>query len=309
MDGLLLVDKPKGMTSHDVVDRVRRILNTRKVGHTGTLDPSAIGLLLVCVGKATRLTPFLQGLDKEYQGVMIFGVTTSSLDEEGEILEEKDASALKRSEVEDLFAIFRGKIAQTPPAFSAVHWKGERLYKLAREGRQATPPPRQVEIYELTLLDFTPARHPQAKFKTHCSKGTYVRCLCADVGKDCGYGAYQASLQRTRIGPFSLSRAQTLQDLEKTVAEKGADSVLMALGDVLPHLPLVKVKKGAERVVGWGRPLYITHLASLPPDLDKGDRVRLCAADGRLLAVAISLQKASHFSKDEVGFKYLRVLI
>jgi len=106
-----------------------------------------------------------------------------------------------------------------------------------------------------------------------------------------------------------LDKAQTLQDLEKTVAEKGADSVLMALKDILPHLPLVKVKKGAERVVGWGRPLYVTHLASLPPDLDKGDRVRLCAVDGKLLAVAVSLQKASHFSKDEVGFKYLRVLI
>lgn len=154
MDGLLLVDKPKGMTSHDVVDRVRRILNTRKVGHTGTLDPSATGLLLVCVGKATRLTPFLQGLDKEYQGVMIFGVTTSSLDEEGEILEEKDASALKRSEVEDLFAIFRGKIAQTPPAFSAVHWKGERLYKLAREGRQATPPPATGRNLRVNPLGF-----------------------------------------------------------------------------------------------------------------------------------------------------------
>ena len=305
----MLIDKPKGLTSHDVVDRARGVFNTRKVGHTGTLDPAATGLLLICVGKATRLTPFLQDLDKRYQGVMVFGLVTSSMDEEGEILEEKDASHLERGEVENLFARFRGKITQTPPAFSAVHWKGERLYKLAREGLEPTPSPRQVEIYELCLLDFTPARHPQVRFKIHCSKGTYVRSLCADVGRDSGYGAYQASLERTQIGPFLLQKAKTLEGLEKIGAEGGADRILMGLKDALPHLPLVRVKKEAERIIRWGRPLYISHLDDSPADLDKGDRVRLCAPDGRLLAVAISLQKASHFSKDKMGFKYLRVLI
>ncbi len=309
MNGLFLIDKPKGITSHDVVDRVRRILNIRKVGHTGTLDPAATGLLLICVGKATRLTSFLQDLDKTYQGVMVFGLTTSSMDEESEILEEKDASGLNRGEVENLFAHLRGKITQTPPAFSAVHWKGERLYKLAREGLEPTPSPRQVEIYALSLLDFIGGRHPQVKFKIHCSKGTYVRSLCAEVGKYSGYGAYQASLQRTQIGPFLLEKARTLEDLENIMAGDRADRVLIGLRDALPHLPLVKVKKEAEKVIGWGRALYISHLDDSPPDLDKGDRVRLCAPDGRLLAVAISLQKASHFSKDKVGFKYLRVLI
>ena len=305
----MLIDKPKGITSHDVVDRVRGIFNIRKVGHTGTLDPAATGLLLICLGKATRLTSFLQDLDKTYQGVMVFGLTTSSMDEESETLEEKDASSLNRDEVENLFTHLRGKITQTPPIFSAVHWKGERLYKLAREGLEPTPPPRQVEIYALSLLDFIEGRHPQVKFKIHCSKGTYVRSLCAEVGKYSGYGAYQASLQRTRIGPFLLEKARTLEDLENIMAGDSADRVLIGLRDVLPHLPLVKIKKEAEKVIGWGRPLYISHLDDSPPDLDKGDRVRLCAPDGRLLAVAISLQKASHFSKDKVGFKYLRVLI
>ena len=305
----MLIDKPKGITSHDVVDRVRRIFYTRKVGHTGTLDPAATGLLLICIGKATRLTSFLQDLDKTYQGVMVFGLTTSSMDEESEILEEKDASSLNRGEVENLFTHLRGKITQTPPAFSAVHWKGERLYKLAREGLEPTPPPRRVEIYALSLLDFIEGRHPQVKFKIHCSKGTYIRSLCAEVGKHSGYGAYQASLRRTQIGPFLLEKAKTLEDLEKIMAGDRADRVLISLRDALPHLPLVKVKKEAERVIGWGRPLYVSHLDDSPPDLDKGDKVRLCAPDGRLLAVAISLQKASHFSKDKVGFKYLRVLI
>jgi tRNA pseudouridine55 synthase len=309
MNGLLLIDKPKGITSHDVVDRVRRIFNTRKVGHTGTLDPAATGLLLICVGKATRLASFLQDLDKTYQGVMVFGLTTSSMDEESEILEEKDASSLNRGEVENIFARLRGKITQTPPVFSAVHWKGERLYRLAREGLEPTPSPRQVEIYVLSLLDFIGGHHPQVKFKIHCSKGTYIRSLCAEVGRYSGYGAYQASLRRTQIGPFLLEEAKTLEDLEKIMGEDRTDTVLIGLKDALPHLPLVKVKKEAERVIGWGRPLYISHLDDSPQDLDKGDRVRLCAPDGRLLAVAISLQKASHFSKDKVGFKYLRVLI
>lgn len=309
MNGLLLIDKPKGITSHDVVDTVRRIFNIRKVGHTGTLDPAATGLLLICVGKATRLTSFLQNLDKTYQGVMVFGLTTSSMDEESEILEEKDASSLNRDEVENLFARLRGKITQIPPIFSAVHWKGERLYKLARKGLEPTPSPRQVEIYILSLLDFTPARHPQVTFKIQCSKGTYVRSLCAEVGKYSGYGAYQAALRRTQIGPFLLEKAKTLEDLEKIMAGDRADRVLIGLRDVLPHLPLVTVKKEAERVIRWGRPLYVSHLDDSPPDIDKGDRVRLCAPDGRLLAVAISLQKASHFCKDKVGFKYLRVLI
>jgi tRNA pseudouridine55 synthase len=305
MDGLLLVDKPKGITSYDVVNKIRKILKVRKVGHTGTLDPAATGLLLICVGKATKLTPFLQNLNKAYEGELIFGLTTTSLDEEGEILEEKDASSLNRDQVEELFNRFKGKIKQIPPMFSAIHWEGKKLYHLAREGVEVPRPPRDVQIYELELLDFIPGQHPRARFKLSCSKGTYVRSLCSDIGKASGYGGYQACLRRTRVGPFDLSKATQLEELDEGDIRKE----IYPLREALPHLPLVEVKKETERIIKWGRPLYLAHIERLPLELKKEDRVRLCSQKGELLAVAKCLQDGTHFFKDKIGFKYLRVLI
>jgi len=305
LDGFLLVDKPKGMTSYEVVNKIRKILKVKKAGHTGTLDPAATGLLLVCVGKATKLTPFLQNLDKTYEGELIFGLTTASLDEEGEILEEKDASSLNKNQVEELFNRFRGKIKQVPPMFSAVHWEGKRLYHLAREGVEVKRPFREVQIYELQLLDFIPGLHPRVRFKLSCSKGTYVRSLCGDIGNASGYGGYQASLRRTRVGFFDLSKAKKLEELE----EGNIREEIYPLKEALPHLPLVEVKKEAENLIKWGRPLYLVHVEKLPPELKKEDRVRVCSQGGELLAVAKCLQDGTHFFKDRIGFKYLRVLV
>jgi tRNA pseudouridine55 synthase len=308
MDGVLLIDKPRGLSSHDVVDKVRQVFEIKKVGHTGTLDPMATGLLLICIGRATKLASFLQDLNKIYEGKMIFGVTTSTLDSEGEIVEEKDASSLSREKIEEIFAHFQGKIVQTPPMFSAVHHGGKRLYELARSGQEVKRAPRMVNVYQLQALRFNFNSHPQVEFRAHCSKGTYIRSLCADIGKASGFGAYQFSLRRTRIGPFDLKQARKLEDLvEKSEEER--EKILLSLKDVLPHLPLVTVKRGVEKIVRWGRPLYLSHIHELPPELEKGDRVRLCTPEGKLLAVGISLQKGTHFCQDRVGFKYLRVLI
>lgn len=309
MDGLLLIDKPKGLTSHDVVERIRQLLKIKKVGHTGTLDPLASGLLLICLGRATKLTRFLQDLDKTYQGEMIFGMTTTSFDGQGEVVEEKNASDLSKAEVEEFFARFRGKVIQTPPMWSAVHWKGKRLYEMARDGLEVERIPRKIWIYELKLLDFVSNHHPKVKFEIRCSKGTYVRSLCADIGGVSGFGAYQAALCRTKIGPFDLKQAKRLKDLGEKVANGKEEGIICSLKDSLPHLPLVKVKSGVEKIVKWGKPLYLSHLDLLPKELGKGDKVRLCSQEGELLAVAISLQEESHFCKDEIGFKYLRVLI
>jgi len=308
MDGLLLIDKPKGMTSYEAVLKVKEALGVKKAGHTGTLDPSATGLLLICVGKATKLTPFLQDLDKTYKGKMVFGITTSSLDEEGEIVEEKDASSLTREQVEEVFSHFTGKIRQTPPMFSAVHYRGERLYKLARKGVEVERPLRQVQVYELKLINFHAGRHPQAEFEVRCSKGTYIRSLCSDIGKALGCGAYQASLCRTKIGPFELKEAKKPSELER-MDEIKIKEVLYSLSEALSHLPLVTVKKEAEKMVKWGRPLYLSHLQSFPFSIEKGDRVRLCSQEGKLLAVATSLQDGAHFLEERIGFKYLRVLV
>ncbi len=309
MNGLLLIDKPKGLTSHDVVKKIRQLFKVRKVGHTGTLDPLATGLLLICLGRATKLSRFLQDLDKTYQGEMIFGMTTTSFNGQGKVVEEKDAWSLSKDKAEELFARFRGKIIQTPPMFSAIHWKGKRLYKIARDGLEVQRPPRKIQIYELELLDFVSNRHPKVKFRVCCSKGTYVRSLCADIGKVSGFGAYQAALCRTKVGPFDLKQSKTLKDLEEKVANGKEEEIIFSLEDALPHLPLVRVKPGVEKIVKWGRPLYLSHLDFLPHGLGKGDKVRLCSQEGELLAVAISLQEESHFCKDKIGFKYLRVMI
>lgn len=308
MDGILLIDKPRGLSSHDVVDKIRQVFKIKKVGHTGTLDPLATGLLLICIGRATKLASFLQDLNKIYEGKMIFGVTTSTLDSEGEIVEEKDASSLSREKIEEIFTHFQGKIVQTPPMFSAVHQGGKRLYELARSGQEVKRPSRIVNVYQLQALRFNFNSHPQVEFRVHCSKGTYIRSLCADIGKASGFGAYQFSLRRTRIGPFDLKQAWKLEDLVGK-SEEEREKILLFLKDVLPHLPLVTVKRGVEKIVRWGNPLYLSHIHELPPELEKGDRVRLCTQEGKLLAVGISLQKGTHFCQDRVGFKYLRVLI
>ncbi len=308
VDGVLLVDKPKGLSSHDVVDRIRRIFKMKKVGHTGTLDPMATGLLLICLGRATKLAAFLQDLNKVYEGEMIFGVTTSTLDSEGEIAEEKDASSLSREKIEEIFTHFQGEIVQTPPMFSAIHQDGKRLYELARSGQVVKRLPRIVNVHQLQALRFSLNSHPQVEFRVHCSKGTYIRSLCADIGEASGFGAYQLSLRRTGIGPFDLKQARKLEDLDERNKEE-REEILLSLKDALPHLSLVTIKKGGEKIVKWGRPLYLSHIYELPSNLEKGDRVRLCTPEGKLLAVGISLQEGTHFCGDKMGFRYLRVLI
>lgn len=308
MNGLILLKKPKGMTSHDVVKRLRRFLPGEKIGHAGTLDPAACGLLLVCVGKVTKLTPFLQELDKVYRGKIIFGIVTSTCDEEGEVIEEKDASSLTRQEVGNIFKKFTGKILQVPPPHSALHFKGERLYNLARKGVEVEVSPREVRIYELKLLEFIPGTHPEAKFELRCSKGTYVRSLCRDVGRESGYGGYQGSLCRTKVGPFSIEEAKELEEVEKLIKEGKLQGILIPPAQALPHFPRVVVKEGVENFVKWGRPLYNSHFSDIPHSIEKGDRVRICSEDGRLLAVGVALQSGFHFSSDKVGFKYLRVV-
>lgn len=307
--GLLLVNKEKGMTSHDVVTRIREIFHLSRVGHTGTLDPKATGLLLILLGKATKLTPFLQRLDKTYRGKMVFGVSTDSLDEEGSLLEDKDASNLTKEKIEEILQKFVGKISQVPPMFSAVHFKGKRLYELARQGIKVERLPREVEIFWLNLLNFESGRHPEAEFELRCSGGTYVRSLCSEIGKLLGYGAYQSTLTRLRIGSFSLESASTLSEIKNKVNEGEAEKSILSSAEALPHLPLLRVRQEAEKLIKWGQPLYLAHLKEIPINLEKGDKVRLCSLDGRLLAVSVSLQNSSHFDKNKAGLKYLRVLV
>ncbi len=212
--GILIVDKPQGVTSHDVVAKIRRLTGVKRVGHTGTLDPIATGVLGICVGKATRIAEYLSASDKVYMAKAVFGVTTDSLDMTGNVLREADSSALTEAEVLATTKCYMGEILQIPPMVSAVHHKGKRLYELAREGKQVERQPRRVTVSKMELLEFLPGVHPVAKWLVECSSGVYIRSLCADIGDKLGYGAAMSFLRRIRTGAFDIDNARTLESIK-----------------------------------------------------------------------------------------------
>ncbi len=212
MDGIGIVYKPDGITSHDVVARVRRILKFKKVGHAGTLDPLATGLLIILVGSSTRLFDKFVGFDKAYTATMLLGVKTVSADIQGKVLAEAPCADITRERVEEVFKRFLGVIQQVPPMVSAVKYKGERLYKLARKGINVERPSREVRVDALDILEFA---HPYVKFHLACSKGTYVRQIAEDAGDALGCGACITQIERTKVGPFLLSDAVSLEEFNE----------------------------------------------------------------------------------------------
>jgi len=210
MDGMICMNKPRGMTSYDVIRFLKRTFKpTEKIGHAGTLDPLAEGVLLVCLGRGTRLSQLLMGEEKEYVARLRLGTTTDTLDTEGRVMEERPVNATAEM-VAAVPARFTGEIEQVPPVVSALKHKGQPLYKLYRKGIAVDPQPRKVLIREIEILSF---ETPFLDFRVVCSKGTYVRSLCRDIGEHLGCGAVQVSLKRTRIGPFRIENALLPEDV------------------------------------------------------------------------------------------------
>ncbi len=209
-DGLLLVDKPAGITSHDVVDRIRRRFRLDKTGHGGTLDPMATGLLILLLGRGTKLSERIMGSDKTYEGTLRLGMTTTTEDRDGEVVEERDWRGVTREALEAALARRTGDQMQTPPMVSAIKVEGVPLYKLARKGREVERKPRLIHVYDFALLEFVP---PRAAFRLRCTKGTYVRTLCADIGAELGCGGFLDELRRTESGSFRVADAAPLADL------------------------------------------------------------------------------------------------
>ena len=241
VEGLLLVDKPGGVTSHDVVDVVRRNLGTRKVGHAGTLDPMATGLLLVGVGRATRLLRFLGGLPKTYEGTMRLGIETTTLDADGDVVRETTVDVTD-VHVRDAMRTLVGESLQRPPAFSAVKVGGRKLYEAAREGERLEAEPRPVRVDAFDLLSY---EAPDATFRVTCSGGTYVRVLAADVGAALGCGAHLVALRRTAIGPYGVGDA---------VPPDGVTEPL-PLDAAVGHLPRLDLEADEAEAASHGRPL------------------------------------------------------
>jgi tRNA pseudouridine55 synthase len=211
IDGVLLVDKDQDMTSHDVVAVARRSLKTKKIGHCGTLDPMATGLLILVIGKATKLSELLMSEDKEYTGALTLGQTTSTQDAEGEVLEEKEVPNFSEAQIREVFAKFQGDFYQTPPMVSAIKMDGVPLYKLARQGKEVVREPRFVHVYSHRIDKI---ELPRVEFTVRCTKGFYVRTYAHEIGQELGCGAHLSQLRRTQSGRFNLDRSVTFNELK-----------------------------------------------------------------------------------------------
>ena len=276
MTGILLIDKPAGMTSHDVVDRVRKASGIRKVGHTGTLDPGATGLLILCLGRATKLSDFFVGLDKTYEGNMLLGTVTDSYDMDGEVLETNEVPELSKDDIKIAMEKFIGDIEQIPPMVSAVKVGGKRLYKLARQGETVERDPRPVSVYEFSLLDY---EKPNVQFRLRCSRGTYARALCHDVGAALGCGGCLSELRRTQVGPHSIEDAAKLDDLQSPEDVRNA---MLPMEEALT-LPRVAVRSFSERLIACGNAVGRPDLEDDCPVTDGW--VQICNERGKLLAL------------------------
>jgi tRNA pseudouridine55 synthase len=243
------------MTSHDVVDVARLLAHTRRVGHTGTLDPGASGVLVLVFNRATRIAEFLADADKEYRVEVTFGKSTDSGDAYGRTVREASAASLTSDQIAAALVPFVGEIAQVPPMASAVHVGGRRLYALAREGISVEVPPRHVRIHRLDLVEFAAGSPPRAMLHVVCSKGTYVRRLCSDLGEGLGCGAYASFMVRTRVGRYELAASATLEELQTLGAVGRLAEAILPMDDALADLPAVELLPPQRQAAMRGQPI------------------------------------------------------
>lgn len=252
LNGIIVINKEPGFTSHDVVAKMRGICGQKKIGHTGTLDPAAVGVLPVCLGSATKLCDLLTDRDKEYVAELLLGVETDTQDTTGQTLRERPVSVTPE-QVRECAALFLGEIMQVPPMYSALKVNGKKLYELAREGREVERKARPVTIRELEILEF---RMPVIRLRVVCSKGTYIRTLCADIGERLGCGGAMQSLQRTRAGSFCLSGAVTLGELQQLRDEQRLGEVLQPVDSVFVSCPALHVQSDHTGLLDNGNAFF-----------------------------------------------------
>ncbi|MCO7174734.1 tRNA pseudouridine(55) synthase TruB [Sporolactobacillus kofuensis] len=252
-NGLLPLYKPRGMTSHDCVFRLRKLLKFKKIGHTGTLDPTVDGVLVLCLGKATKIAQYLLEYSKTYQGIVRLGTSTTTEDAEGEVIEcEPVTGPIRRVDVEKVFQSFLGEIEQSVPMYSAVKVNGKKLYEYARAGITITPPSRKVKIYALDIEGRTSSFTTDIPFKVSCSKGTYIRTLAVDIGKKMGYPAHLFRLTRTQAGPFGIHECVTFDQIEQLLDEHQFENCLRPLEYGLNLMDRWVVDEQTAKQVGHG---------------------------------------------------------
>lgn len=283
LNGVLLLDKPVGFTSNEALQRVKSLYEAQKAGHTGSLDKSASGLLPICFGEATKFSGYLLESDKHYQALCQAGVRTDTGDADGEVIARSAAPpALTRKETEAALAGFRGEIMQVPPMFSALKHKGQRLYKLARQGLEVERAPRPVTIRELKLLA---CQGDEFEIEARCSKGTYIRALADDIGKALGCGAHVKSLRRIGVGPYANADALTASQLERLAAVGLAslDAELLGLDTIVQDLPAVTLTPSVSYYLRQGQPVLV-------PRAPTQGLLRIYAREGRFLGVGEVLE-------------------
>ena len=291
MDGALIIDKPAGVTSHDVVARVRKMIHERRIGHTGTLDPFATGVLILLVGRATRVAQFLSGAEKEYEAVVRLGYATDTGDVTGQRLEGaphetvQSPQSLRQEEIKAATASLRGEIKQLPPMYSAKKIAGRKLYEHARRGEEVTREPVPVTIHEFEPLIEGSAKNDDGsvdiRVRVVCSAGTYIRTLAEDLGRKLGMGAHLVELRRTRAGQFRLDAALTLETLAEAFSHSQLGDALISPHNALPHLPSIDLDEDQLRRTLHGLDLALNENG---PQLSHGEPVRL-SRNNQLIAV------------------------
>ncbi len=278
ISGVLVVDKPVGMTSHDVVEAIRRGTGIRRAGHTGTLDPRASGVLVILIGPAVRLSEYVSASDKRYQAIIRLGSTTDTFDADGKFIQQSQPVNVTEEQFEKILKQFEGEIEQVPPPYSAVKVGGRRAYDMARQGEEVELAPRKIQVHHLEVLEWAP---PEVVVDVHCSSGTYVRSLANDIGTQLGTGAYLVGLRRTKSGRFSLRDAVPLRKLQEAFQAGNWYQYLIPAAEALTDWPAVELNPDEVEEVRHG------HRVKMAPDAPKSEMVRGVSAAGELIALMI----------------------
>ena len=297
--GVLNIYKEKGYTSHDVVARLRRIVGQKKIGHTGTLDPEAEGFLPVCLGKATKLCDLLTDKDKTYEAVLLLGISTDTQDTTGKILEEKNTADLREEAVREVVLSFEGEYDQIPPMFSALKVGGKKLYELARDGKEVERKPRHVQIYRIRILQID---LPRVRMEVTCSKGTYIRTLCHDIGEKLGCGGCMESLLRTRVERFGVAESLRISEVEQLMDEGTLQEHMIKVDEMFPDYQKVYLTPEASAAVRNGNSfrlgdvIWISELSGF----QNAERVRVYDEERNFIAVY-------EFEKENQLFKIVKM--
>jgi tRNA pseudouridine55 synthase len=307
-DGILLCNKPFGITSHDLINNLKHIIEQRRIGHTGTLDPRATGLMIICLGRATKIAQFLSGVDKTYSAEIKLGFRSLTFDSEGitDKMESNPVPHVTMDDMKSLLSEFKGVIKQKVPAFSAVKVEGQRLYKLARVGKQIELPEREVEIKELEITKFEP---PIIEFTVSCSKGTYIRTLANDIGERIGCGAYLSHLNRTKVGNYQLKDALSINEIKYYRQAGTLKRYLKPIESVLPF-PAIKVSENFSPGIISGKSPRTKDIIDIHGEFSPNDFISLVDYTGRIMAVGKAGIKSSDLNEIQGKdfFTYVRVL-